>query len=112
LRDIWILDAEGRRRHDLGGCGLSTDVWRALYPVLDGDPEHPILARLWREHWGPGGDAVLSWDEVGALASELESLRGQLGPEAPESVRELLDGWAALCAKARERGDGLELVAD
>ena len=112
MRDIWIRDPVGNLLRDLGGYALSTEVWRALYPLLAGDPGRPLLARLWREQWGPEADATLSPAEVEALASELESLRDSLGPDAPAAVREFPAGLAALCAKALEQGGGLEFVAD
>ncbi len=112
MRDIWIRDAAGNLLRELGGCGLSTEAWSALYPRLAGDSDRPILARLWREQWGPEADATLSPAEVGALASELETLCAELSPEAPGAVHELCTGLAALCTRALELGNGLEFVAD
>lgn len=112
MRDIWIRDAEGRQLRDLGGCGLSTEVWNSLYPLLAGNRNRPILARLWHEQWGPAADASLSPSEVEALASELDALRAELGPETPAVVREFCVELAALCGEARQRGSGLEFVAD
>jgi hypothetical protein len=112
MRDIWIRDIDGELHRELGDCGLATEVWRALYPILAGDPRRPILARLWREQWGPEANATLSPAEVGALESELETLRAELAPDTPAAVRDFCDGLAGLCAKARERGHGLEFVAD
>lgn len=113
MRDIWIHEPRGGgRRADLGGCGLSTTVWNALYPALAHSAEHPLLARLWREQWGAGADAVLSPAEVTALASELRGLAAELGAGAEPAVRAFLDDLLALCARAAARGAGLELVAD
>lgn len=112
MRDIWIRDAAGAVRYDLPGGGLPSDVWNALYPVLSEDPGRPVLARLWREQWGPRADASLSSAEVERLAAEVESLRPDLPPGLPEATLRFLDDLAALCGRAREQGGGLELIAD
>jgi hypothetical protein len=112
VRDIWILDPQGRRRPDLGGCGLATEVWSALYPFLARSRDRPLLARLWQEQWGAAADATLSPAEVEALAAELRSLEEDLGPHAGAASRQFLHDLIALCARARQLGGGLELVAD
>jgi hypothetical protein len=112
MRDIWIRDAEGVVRYDLAGGGLASDVWKVLYPVLSGDPRRPVLARLWREQWGPGADASLSRAEVARLATELESLAPDLPADLPAAAARFLHDLATLCERALEQGGGLELIAD
>lgn len=112
MRDIWICDAEGEVWEELGSLGLSSEVWRELYPSLAGDPERPILARLWREQWGPRADATLSWTEVGRLAEELEGLRSSLDPALSAAARTFYNDLFALCDRARDQGGGLRFIAD
>ncbi|MEM9556173.1 MAG: hypothetical protein AAGC60_18085 [Acidobacteriota bacterium] len=113
MRDIWISDPDtGRRDRTVEPVGLSSAVWRELYPILVGDAQRPLLHRLWRYHWGAEGDADLTPAEVRDLAQEITTFR--IGSPSPASAEAeaFLDAFAHQIARAAEAGAGLRILAD
>lgn len=93
--------------------GLSDAVWSGLYPIVMGEPELPLLTRIWRHQYGAEADHVVAAAEIPALLGELDALRRRhpaalAEPEAGAFFERL----TALCREARRTQARLAFVAD
>ena len=112
MRDIWLCDIDGRLDESVEPVGLSSEVWRQLYPVLSEDEQRPLLSKLWQHHWGAEGDALMSLKEVQELALEVASVSDSPDGRGDDAVALFLQELGGHIALAIAHGAGLRFVAD